>query len=205
MRRTYSPNQVVAYNVGRARALRGWTQQQAASELSNHLEKRMSRASYSALERSIGGGRVKQFSTDELVALARGFNLPLLWFLLPPPMEDDPGLHVPHTTSRGIEFTEFLDIVFGTSENLEPYRKGLRSWASDAMDEGLIQKVERHLAATDDAQREALVAETVGDVGSAQDTLRRASDLLEELSQLIQHSTSQTDTEQPEAEEKHPE
>jgi len=203
MRRTYSPNQVVAYNVGRARALRGWTQQQAASELSNHLEKRMSRASYSAMERSIGGGRIKQFSADEMVALARGFNLPLLWFLLPPPLDDDPGLHVPHTTSRGIEFTEFLDIVFGTSESLEPYRDGLRRWASDAADKGLVQKVERQLAATDDAQREAMLAETVGDVTTAQNTLRRAADLLEELSGLIQHSTSQTNTTQPEAEEEH--
>jgi transcriptional regulator with XRE-family HTH domain len=200
-RRTYSPNQVVAYNVGRARGLRGWTQEQAASELSNHLEKRMSRASYSAIERSIGGGRVKQFSADELVALARGFNLPLLWFLLPPPLDDDPGLHVPHTTSRGIEFTEFLDIVFGTSENVEPYRENLCKWARDATDEGLLQKVERQLAATDNAQQEALLAETVGDVTTAQDTLRRAADLLEELSRLIQHSTSQTDTAQPEADE----
>lgn len=199
MRRTYSPNQVVAYNVGRARALRGWTQEQAASELSNHLEKRMSRASYSAMERSIGGGRVKQFSADELVALARGFNLPLLWFLLPPPLDDDPGLHVPHTTSRGIEFTEFLDIMFGTPENLEPYREGLRRWASDATAEGLVQKVERQLAATDDAQQEALLAETVGDVTTAQDTLRRAADLLEELGRFVQHSTSQTDTDQPDA------
>lgn len=203
MRRTYSPNQVVAHNVGRARALRGWTQEQAASELSNHLEKRMSRASYSAMERSIGGGRVKQFSADELVALARGFNLPLLWFLLPPPLDDDPGLHVPHTTSRGIEFTEFLDIVFGTSENVEAYREALSKWASDATDEGLLQKIERQLAATDNAQKEALLAETVGDVTTAQDTLRRAADLLEELGRLIQHSTSQPDTAQPEADEEH--
>jgi len=163
----------------------------------------MSRASYSAMERSIGGGRVKQFSADELVALARGFNLPLLWFLLPPPLDDDPGLHVPHTTSRGIEFTEFLDIVFGTSENVGPYREALRKWASDATDEGLLQKVERQLAATDNAQKEALLAETVGDVTTAQDTLRRAADLLEELSQLIQHSTSQTDTDQPEEDQEH--
>jgi hypothetical protein len=34
----------------------------------------------------------------------------------------------------------------------------------------------------------------VGDVTIAQDTLRRAADLLEELSRLIQHSTSQNDT-----------
>ena len=125
MRRTYSPNQVVAHNVGRARALRGWTQEQAASELSQHLEKRMSRASYSAIERSTGGGRVKQFSADELVALARAFRLPVLWFFLPPSLDDDPGLHVPHTTSRGIEFTEFLDVLFGTEDTRAALSRGV--------------------------------------------------------------------------------
>lgn len=194
MRRTYSPNQVVAHNVGRARALRGWTQEEAASELSNFLEKRLSRASYSAIERSVGGGRVKQFSTDELVALARGFRLPVLWFFLPPPLDDDPGLHVPHTTSRGIEFTEFLDIVFGTSETQKPYREALRKWATDTEDEGLIQKVEIQLAEYDQVHREALLNETVGDVVAAQDTLRRAADLLAELSNIVQHATASNDT-----------
>lgn len=203
MRRTYSPNQVVAYNVGRARALRGWTQEQAASELSNHLERRLSRASYSAMERSIGGGRVKQFSADELVALARAFRLPLLWFFLPPPLDDDPGLHVPHATSRGIEFTEFLDIIFGTSDTQEPYREALRQWATEAMDQGLVQKVERPLEAVDRAQREALLNEAVGDVPAAQDTLRGAADLLGELSRMIQPDAAPTDTTNPEPEEEH--
>ena len=36
-RRTYSPNQIVALNVGRARALRGWTQEQAAEALTREL------------------------------------------------------------------------------------------------------------------------------------------------------------------------
>lgn len=205
MRRTYSPNQVVAYNVGRARALRGWTQAQAASELSNHLEKRLSRASYSAMERSIGGGRVKQFSADELVALARTFRLPLLWFFLPPPLDDDPGLHVPHTTSRGIEFTEFLDIVFGTSDTQEPYRKALRQWATETMDQGLIQKVERELEAVDEAQQEALLHDAVGDVPAAQDTLRRAADLLGELTRIIRHEPTQADTGGADPEEEHTE
>ena len=205
MRRTYSPNQVVAFNVGRARALRGWTQEQAASELTHYLEKRLSRASYSAIERSIGGGRVKQFSADELVALARGFRLPLLWFLLPPPLDDDPGLHVPHTTSRGIEFTEYLDVVFGTTETQGPYREALRQWAADAVDEGLVQKVERQLASLDKAETEALIAESVGDLPAAQETLRRAADLLTELTRIIQHETAPDDTGQPETKQEHEE
>ena len=33
VRRTMSPNQIVAYNVAKARALRGWTQEEAAEAL----------------------------------------------------------------------------------------------------------------------------------------------------------------------------
>lgn len=201
MRRTYSPNQVVAYNVGRARALRGWTQEQAASELSRHLEKRMSRASYSAIERSTGGGRVKQFSADELVALARAFRLPVLWFFLPPPLDDDPGLHVPHTGSRGIEFTEFLDVFFGTADTRTPYRDAFREWAAAAMDRGLIQKVDTRLSEQDDVEVRAVVEQSIGDIPNAQATLRRAAELLAEVERIIRHeagrdSTVRTDREE---------
>jgi transcriptional regulator with XRE-family HTH domain len=200
MRHTYTPNQVVAYNMGRARALRGWTQEDAANELSHYLTHRMSRASYSAIERSIGGGRVKQFSADELVALARAFGLPLLWFFLPPPLEDDPGLHIPHASSRGLEFSEFLDIVFGTSETQAPYREALREWAAQALDEGLLLKVERQLSGIDQAQVEALVGEAIGDVPGAQATLRKAAELLEDLARMIQQGTGPTVTGQHESE-----
>ena len=72
-----SPNQVVAYNVAKARAIRGWTQEQAAEELAPYLGARLSTASFSALERSAWNvNRVKQFSADEMFALARGFDLP---------------------------------------------------------------------------------------------------------------------------------
>src|SRR5581483_6597457 len=62
LRRTYSPNQLVALNVARARAMRGWTQEQASAALAPYLGTRWSNASFSAVERSISGARVKQFS-----------------------------------------------------------------------------------------------------------------------------------------------
>ena len=52
MRRTMTPNQIVAHNVARARALRGWTQEQAAEALAPYLGAKLSGASFSALERS---------------------------------------------------------------------------------------------------------------------------------------------------------
>ena len=52
IRRVMTPNQIVAYNVAKARALRGWTQEQAAEALAPYLGARLSEASFSALERS---------------------------------------------------------------------------------------------------------------------------------------------------------
>lgn len=80
----------------------------------------------SAVERAIGDARLKQFSIDELVALARGFRLPVLWFLLPPSMEEDPGLSVPDGTSQGLEFTDYLKILFGEEETERLYEDALQ-------------------------------------------------------------------------------
>ena len=53
IRRVMTPNQVVAYNVIKARALRGWTQEQAAEALAPYLGAKPSGPSFSALERSL--------------------------------------------------------------------------------------------------------------------------------------------------------
>ena len=80
-----TPNQIVAFNLTRARTDRGWSQPEAAAALEPFLGVRWSRASYSAVERSVDGVRIKQFSADELVAIARCFDRPISWFLTPPP------------------------------------------------------------------------------------------------------------------------
>ena len=79
-----TPNQIVALNLARVRVEYGWSQPEAAAALEPFLGVRWSRASYSAIERSVDGIRVKQFSADELVAIARCFNRPISWFLTPP-------------------------------------------------------------------------------------------------------------------------
>lgn len=125
-RPVYTPNQLVALNLTRARTLRGWTQAQTCQHLEPHLGVRLSEASYSAIERSVAGTRIKQFSADELVAYARGFQLPLAWFFLPP--EGDTGVDVPDGGPGGINHHELVDTVTGTS-SLE-YRDALLGWAA---------------------------------------------------------------------------
>jgi transcriptional regulator with XRE-family HTH domain len=86
LREVSSPNRVVAYNLVRARKLRGLTQQQACDRLERYLGVRWSNVVFSAAERSasLDIERVRQFTADEIVAFARTFELPVAWFFLPP-------------------------------------------------------------------------------------------------------------------------
>jgi transcriptional regulator with XRE-family HTH domain len=78
-------NEVIAYNFRRARELRGLTQPEAAAALEPFLGQLLPLASISAIERSFGGERHREFDAQELLAFAAAFDLPLLWFFLPPP------------------------------------------------------------------------------------------------------------------------
>jgi transcriptional regulator with XRE-family HTH domain len=82
---TVNLNEVIAYNFRRARELRGLTQPEAAAALEPFLGQRLPQASISAIERSWGGDKRREFDAQELLAFACAFDLPLLWFFLPPP------------------------------------------------------------------------------------------------------------------------
>ncbi len=127
--RTWSPNQVVAHNLTRARLLRGWTQDQAAEALAPYLGSRLSLASFSAIERSIAGTRVKQFTADELVALSRAFDLPLGWWFTPPA---EGAMYTPDHQRTGVDFDELVDVVLGTPETLPAWTDALQQWAARA-------------------------------------------------------------------------
>lgn len=189
-RRTYTPNQVVALNVARARAMRGWTQEQASSALAPFLGARWSNASFSAVERSIAGLRVKQFSADELVALARGFDLPVAWFFLPPPPEEDAGLHSPEATTRGVDMGVLLDVILGTPSSTPPWREALLAYAAAtarAEAEGAgtgaagSGTVEERLDGLAQLRAAGEVREAFGDVAEARDVLLRLAGLLDRL------------------------
>ncbi|MGQ0631792.1 MAG: helix-turn-helix domain-containing protein [Sporichthyaceae bacterium] len=80
-------NEVIAYNFRRARELRGLTQDEAAVKLEKFLGQRLPQASISALERSYGGDKRREFDAQEILAFACAFDVPLLWFFLPPPKD----------------------------------------------------------------------------------------------------------------------
>ena len=78
-------NQVVAYNVRAARELRGWTQEELADRLEPYLGQRLTQAGVSSIERAWDGDRRREFDAHELLIFTMVFDLPILWFLLPPP------------------------------------------------------------------------------------------------------------------------
>lgn len=74
--RKWTASQVVAHNLSRARELRGLTQVQVAERLSRFTGTKWSQATVAQAEGSVSGQRIRQFTANELVALARTFDLP---------------------------------------------------------------------------------------------------------------------------------
>jgi transcriptional regulator with XRE-family HTH domain len=188
LRRTYSPNQVVALNVARARALRGWTQEEAAAALAPYLGTRWSTASFSAVERSTAGTRVKQFSADELVALSRGFGLPIGWFFVPPPASEAAGLHTPDAGMRGHEMGLLVDAVLGTPESFEAWRQALVAYGVDAAGvHGDVEfapgaeELDADLGAMTTLRAAVALREVFGDIDGARHVLAGLTKLLDHL------------------------
>jgi transcriptional regulator with XRE-family HTH domain len=177
--RTWTPNQVVAHNVTRARLLRGWTQEQAADELAPYLGARLSHASFSAIERSIASTRVKQFSADDLVALSRAFRVPLGWWFIPP---EEGAMHTPDHDHNGVDFSELVDVVLGTPESLPAWAEALNRWEADQpADHAGAPSVTARTSELAELRARSLVRETFGDLGNARDVLRGLADLLDQL------------------------
>jgi hypothetical protein len=191
-RTAWTPNQIVAFNVARARLLRGWTQDEAAAELAPYLGQRLSSASFSALERSIDGGRIRQFSADDLLALARGFDLPIGWFLTPPSRMDDVDLATPDHPD-GTDPAVLLDAVLGTSDTLASWREVLLVWPDmrhrvRVQRDGSVQRrgrkepdVHDRLDELSSARAQIAARQEFGNIDAALDALRRLQSLLERV------------------------
>ena len=142
--RRITPDQVVAYNLRRARELRGWTQSTAAEKLEPYLGERWSSAVFSAAERSYDGTRIREFTASHVLAFALGFGLPFTWFYEPP--EDDVEISV-RGSDHAITRDALADLLGVTAaERWEQSRKVVYELArqvagSGEPDYGLIGRV----------------------------------------------------------------
>jgi transcriptional regulator with XRE-family HTH domain len=100
-------NQLIAYNLRRARRERDLTQEQAAERLEPFLGRRWSGAVFSAAETSVHAKRIKVFSADEILAFSRAFDFPVAWFFLPP-HENELGEEV---STGGPETTDTATLI----------------------------------------------------------------------------------------------
>lgn len=172
-----TPNQLVAYNLRRARELRGWTQEQAAERLEPYIGVRWSKAVFSAAERSITGSRVRQFDADELVALSLAFDLPLTWWFLPP--DDDPAaVRLPGSAAGASEVARLLDLLLVWMP--EPLRGRILNTLAAIPAE---QRTTLQLAAYDytSAIGQAVLADRTDQLRGYEEQLMAASDLLAEV------------------------
>lgn len=200
IRRTMTPNQVVAHNVARARALRGWTQDQAAEELAPYLGAKLSGASFSAMERSASSPlRIKQFSADDLLALSRGFDLPIGFFFTPPPPGDDIGLHAPDAGSKGIDPIVLLDAILGRPDNLGAWEEDLLAYSASIAPMPRSKREKPSVSPSDLAERleplgglraRALLRQVFGDIGDASSVLERLAEALRLLDETAPDDTA---------------
>ena len=127
---TWTPNQVVAGNLNRLRLRRGLTQAETAMKLSAVAGKEWTEAMVAHAERSVTGNRVREFTADDLVTFARAFDVPVLYFLTPPPT----GLWV-HVPGSRIDTLTMLDAVLGRPDNLSEWETILDEWSFTPNDE----------------------------------------------------------------------
>lgn len=115
-------NQVVAYNVRAARELRGWTQEETADRLEPYLGQRLTQAAVSAIERAWDGDRRREFDAHELLIFAMVFDLPIIWFLLPPPRDR----RLMRNTTRQVD--ELYAWLLGKPDQLDPVYERLAEY-----------------------------------------------------------------------------
>ncbi len=152
-------NEIVAYNFRRARELRGWTQEEAAVALEPFLGTRLRQAAVSSIEGAFSGDRRREFDAQELLAFACGFDLPLIWFFLPPPQD--------HRTLQGTSdiVSELYLLALGRNDQLDVLRDRFRELghAEPNEDDKILERVygqptDRTLADYPTRRKELLLA-----------------------------------------------
>jgi transcriptional regulator with XRE-family HTH domain len=166
-------NEIVAYNFRRARELRGWTQEEAAIRLEPFLGVRLKQAAISGIEGAFGGVKRREFDAQELLAFACGFDLPILWFFIPPP-----GDHR-NLQGTGDRVSELYELAMGRNDQLDYLRERFAELGHVEPDEtdAVLERVyggptDRTLADYPTRRKELLLAM----LDSQADNLDRAAD-----------------------------
>lgn len=123
----WTASQVVAHNLTRARELRSLTQTDIAERLTRFTGSNWSQATVAQAEGSVAGHRVRQFTANELVALARTFDLPVLFFFMPP--DDGTGRLVTDDAKAGLPWEYLLLLVLGHRQSFPILADRAANWS----------------------------------------------------------------------------
>ncbi len=177
----FTANQVVAFNLAQAREWRDWTQEEAAEALEPFLGVRWSKATLSQAERSVAGRFIRNFTADEIVAFARGFELPVTWFFMPPPPWAEPGfpsrLEAPDEPRFAQPVAVLVDLVFGDDAQQGLLTLRLEAFL-DALGPAGLTAAQGRIAALVAHRMEALAANTFRELEQWQTTLRAMANQL---------------------------
>ncbi len=108
-------NAVVSYNLKAIRERHGWTQQAVAERLAALTGHTLPQASISAMERGFDGERRRRFDAQELYLLSVVFDVPVVYFFLPPP-----GTGSGELADTGRPVIELYAAVLGQDWQLAP-------------------------------------------------------------------------------------
>ncbi|MGH9033632.1 MAG: helix-turn-helix domain-containing protein [Acidimicrobiia bacterium] len=169
-------NAVVAFNVRAIRLVRGWTQDQVAERLAEFTGHRLPQASISQMERSFVDRECRRlFNAQDLYLLSKVFEVPIVYFFLPPPTCLDQTV-----ASTGEPVSSLLDSVFGTPTSLRAVDSRLVEIEDESPDAG-TSRSPRHPARKVSTWRHHLSRVSEVDCNAR---LREIANLLQELSHL---------------------
>jgi len=193
-------NQLVAYNLMRARTSMGWSQEQAAERLAPYLGAHWSEAVYSAAEGSYQGSPVREFSADELLAMSRTFEVPVSYFFLPPPEGDRGEAEAVTGGGHPLNWHDLALALFagGDLDILARLRElptgevpamawetqGAPEWRRNAIREledvrtGILADFQAELSKMQEDERKSLKRELLDELSSLRDTAPADSELL---------------------------
>lgn len=168
MQNAYTVNQVVAYNVWRARQEKQreegkdqWTLEKTAEKLAQYVSRgkkgrgnKGSKQNLSDIERSQTGQKARSFDADELLAFSLVFDRPISWFFVPPQQARRVG-----TDNTSLSTLAYVDRLFwrygsvvdrirnelGGGDEWEAQREVEKGWFLDEL--GDIEKVADTLVA----------------------------------------------------------
>lgn len=125
---TLDVNAIVAFNIRAIRRARGLTQDQVADRLAQFTGNRLPQASISQMERAFADRKRRRlFNAHDLYLLSNVFEVPIVYFFLPPPVCLDQSLANTYEPVSSV-----LDSLFGTPTSLGPVDKRLVEIADHA-------------------------------------------------------------------------